>query len=162
MLSNYCETIRQKYGITIEQVQKLIPTLNNKEKYVLYYRNLQLSLGLGLKLTKIRRALEFYQSPWFKKNFWIKTENSSLVVYFVGFIKHQLLQSFVFSCFLDQTMESVYNTHRKFEGRFQEKKGALYMGKYGSWWSEGKKWQKWSRTTNSYTTISALVRTWCC
>ena len=60
MLSNYCETIRQKYGITIEQVQKLIPTLNYKEKYVLYYRNLQLSLGLGLKLTKIRRALEFY------------------------------------------------------------------------------------------------------
>ena len=60
MLSNYCETIRQKYGITIGQVQKLIPTLNNKEKYVLCYRNLQLYLGLGLKLTKIRRALEFY------------------------------------------------------------------------------------------------------
>ena len=29
MLSNYCETIRQKYSITIGQVQKLIPTLNN-------------------------------------------------------------------------------------------------------------------------------------
>ena len=59
MLSNYCETTRQKYGITIGQVQELIPALNNKEKYV-HYRNLQLYLDLGLKLTKIRRALEFY------------------------------------------------------------------------------------------------------
>ena len=60
MLSNYCETTRQKYGITIGQVQELILALNNKEKYVLHYRNLQLYLDLGLKLTKIRRALEFY------------------------------------------------------------------------------------------------------
>ena len=101
MLSNYCETIRQKYGITIEQVQKLIPTLNNKEKYVLYYRNVQLYPGLGLKLTKILRALEFYQSPWLKTNSWIKIENSSLVVYFVGFIiktpiTAKLWSSFVF------------------------------------------------------------------
>ena len=29
-------------------------------------------------------------------------------------------------------MESVYNTHRKFEGRFQGKKCALYTGKYGN------------------------------
>ena len=33
-------------------------------------------------------------------------------------IEHQLLQSF---CLLDQTMESVYNTQRKFEGRFHGK-----------------------------------------
>ena len=53
-----------------------------------------------------------------------------MVVYFTEFIKHQLLQSF---CLLDQTMESVYNTHRKFEGRFQEKKvRIIYTGKYGN------------------------------
>lgn len=51
MLSNYCENIREKYGITIGQVQKLIPTLSNIEKYVLHYRNLQLYLNLGFKLT---------------------------------------------------------------------------------------------------------------
>ena len=38
MLSNYCEIIRQKCSITIGQVKKLIPTLSNRDKYVLRYR----------------------------------------------------------------------------------------------------------------------------
>ena len=51
MLSNYCTNIKEKYNITIGQVSKLIPTLCNKEKYVLHYRNLQLYTDLGLKVT---------------------------------------------------------------------------------------------------------------
>ena len=39
MLSSYCESIREKFNISISQVHKLIPTLNKKEKYVLHYRN---------------------------------------------------------------------------------------------------------------------------
>ena len=32
MLSQYCESIREKFNISIGQVHKLIPTLNKKEK----------------------------------------------------------------------------------------------------------------------------------
>ena len=67
MLSSYSESIREKYNINIGQVHKLIPTLNNKGKYVLLYRHLQLYIDLGLKVTKIHRALEFNQSPWLKQ-----------------------------------------------------------------------------------------------
>ena len=53
MLSPYCKQILEKFNITIGQVKKLIPTLADKQKYVLHYRNLQLYLDLGLKLKKV-------------------------------------------------------------------------------------------------------------
>lgn len=67
MLSHYCKMVRDKFGISIGQVAKLIPTLADMEHYVLYYRNLQLYLSLGLKLKKIHRVLEFDQSPWLRQ-----------------------------------------------------------------------------------------------
>lgn len=67
MLSPYCKQIQEKFGISIGQVSKLVPTLLNKTKYVLHYRNLQLYLELGLTLKKVHRVLEFNHSPWLKQ-----------------------------------------------------------------------------------------------
>ena len=44
MLSKYCFNIANEYGMKIGGVNKLVPNLGNKSKYVVHYRNLQLYL----------------------------------------------------------------------------------------------------------------------
>ena len=48
-------------------VNKLVPNLGNKSKYVLYYRNLQSYLSLGRKLVSVHETLKFKQSDWLRK-----------------------------------------------------------------------------------------------
>ena len=74
MLSNYCKKIDDKYGIKVGDVKKLIPNLGDKTNYVVYYRNLQLYLSFGMKLTKIRRVLKFKQFDWMKRYIDFNTE----------------------------------------------------------------------------------------
>ena len=64
MLSKYSREILDREGMSIGKVEKLIPNLRDKNRYVIHHQNLNLYLRLGLNLKKIHRALEFSQSNW--------------------------------------------------------------------------------------------------
>ena len=53
---------------------KLVPSLMNKKKYVVHYRNLQFYLSLGMKVTKIHRVLEFNEKPWMEPYIRLNTD----------------------------------------------------------------------------------------
>ena len=74
MLSDYCKKIADKYEIKVGDVMKLIPSLGDKTNYVLHYRNLQLYLSLGMKLTKIHKVLKLKQCDWMEKYIDFNTE----------------------------------------------------------------------------------------
>ena len=67
MLSKYCSDIVTKYEIRVDEVNKLVPNLRDKIKYLVHYKNLQYYLSLGMKLIKVQRILKFKQSNWLKE-----------------------------------------------------------------------------------------------
>ena len=80
MLSKYCSDIANKYGIKVGGVKRLIPSLEEKIKYVVHYRNLQYYLSLGIKLIKVHRILKFKQSDWLKKYVEFNTKKDKKVM----------------------------------------------------------------------------------
>jgi len=50
----------------VNKVEKLNPTLQKKDKYVLHHRNLKQYLEMGMKLTKIRCGISFAEDAWLK------------------------------------------------------------------------------------------------
>ena len=58
--------------LVLGKVEKLVPNLNDKTKYVLHYENLK--LYESLKITKIHRGIKFEESPWLKKYIDLNTD----------------------------------------------------------------------------------------
>ena len=79
VLSDYCRKIANKYGMKVGDVKELISNLSNTTNYILHYRDLQLYLSLGMKLTKIYRVLKFKQSDWMKNHLDFNTEKRKIV-----------------------------------------------------------------------------------
>ena len=53
--------------IKVNGVEKLVPNLYNKEKYIIHIKVLKQALDHGLVLKKMHRAIEFKQSAWMKE-----------------------------------------------------------------------------------------------
>ena len=76
MLSPYSRENAKKFDIKTGTINKLVPNLMAKEKYVVHYRNLQYYLSEGLVLKKVYRILEFKQSDWMKSDIEFNTERT--------------------------------------------------------------------------------------
>ncbi len=55
--------------LLVGKVEKLVPSLNDKNRYVLHGENLKLYLRLGLKITKIHRGVTFVEEDFMKKKY---------------------------------------------------------------------------------------------
>ena len=53
--------------LEVNKVEKLIPNLDEKKKYVVHYENLKLYESLGIKITHVHRGIKFEESEWMKK-----------------------------------------------------------------------------------------------
>ena len=58
----------------VNKVEKLIPNLNDKTKYVLHHENLKMYLRMGLELTKIHRGITFEESCFMKSYIDLNTD----------------------------------------------------------------------------------------
>ena len=58
--------VYKTFNITHEPENKLIATVQDKDKYVVNISTLQQALKHGLKLKKVRGAIGFHQSNWLK------------------------------------------------------------------------------------------------
>ena len=65
-MSEYQRRLMEDLGLEPPNTEKLLLTLEDKEKYVVHYKNLQFYISQGMKLKKVHRVLEFDQEPWMK------------------------------------------------------------------------------------------------
>ena len=60
--------------VTVNGVDKLIPNLSHKRKYIIHHETLKQYLSLGLKVYNIHRGITFKESAWLKPYIDLNTE----------------------------------------------------------------------------------------
>ena len=60
--------------LKIGGVEKLIPNLCNKSKYIIHHKTLKLYESLGLKIMRIHRGIKFEESAWLKPYITLNTD----------------------------------------------------------------------------------------
>ena len=117
-LSDYCKKIADKHGIKVGDVKKLISNLGDKTNYVVHYRNLQLYVSLGIKLTKSHKVLKFKQSDGMKiyTDFNPKKGKNLLIVLKKNFFKLMINSAYgkTIENFLKRISVKVVNNGRNF------------------------------------------------
>ena len=73
-MSEYQRRLMPDLDLTMPNTEKLVLTLEDKEKYVVHYKNLQFYLNLGMRLKKVHRMIEFDQEPWMEPYIRMNTE----------------------------------------------------------------------------------------
>ena len=86
-------------------VEKLIPNLRDKKKYVLHYKNLIQCLRLGMKLKRIHRGIRFVESEWMKPYIDMNTELRAKAKNNFEKDHYKLMNNSVFG----KTMENIRN-----------------------------------------------------
>ena len=78
MLSPIAKMICDKHKLKrMTNVEKLLATVEDKDFYILHYRNLQLYVSLGLRVKKIHTGIIFKQGPIIKSYADFNSEKST-------------------------------------------------------------------------------------
>ena len=91
--------------VIVNKVEKLIPTLSDKNNYVLHHKNLEQYLGMGLKLTKIHHGISFNEEAWLKLYIELNTHLRTKATNDFEKDYFKLMNNFVFG----KTMENIRN-----------------------------------------------------
>ena len=73
-MSEYQRRLMADLDLAMPNTEKLVPTLEDREKYVVHCSNLQFYLRQGMRLKKVHRVIEFDQEPWMEPYIRMNTE----------------------------------------------------------------------------------------
>ena len=104
-MSEYQRRLMNDLDLTMPNTEKLVLTLEDKEKYVTHYKNLQLYLSQGMRLKKVHRVIEFDQEPWMEPPIRMNTEFRKQAKSDFETDFHKLMNNSVFG----KTMENLRN-----------------------------------------------------